>query len=356
MTEESTRREVLDRVKAIRQAQKRIKQKIKQILHILELLEDGTYPINQPWISLRRVTRVEDLRAKKHTTLRSALMADLEDLKALLESLKNDSKTLRRELFRRKTRRMRRRARRSERDFKRWAEEILKEAEKEGYLSDEEVEKLRAEAEDVVDQWADVLDRDPSRKNIEKTLGSMYTPLAFGSDPDKGKLGKAMDSLKQAGRKRANRARARFEKTPTRENAKRLFNSGAESQVLGGEEDDLWDTVQETAGKRAGNAERRFRRNQTVRILPAHESHADFLWRSGRHPVHLFAAGISSDEPHQTLPGRSGRHTATAFEEILWEAGLLGRHLPEEPYRYSQVLGLEAGHETRHTLNGLNPE
>ncbi len=33
--------------------------------------------------------------------------------------------------------------------------------------------------------------------------------------------------------------------------------------MLGGEEDDLWDTVHDSAGKRAGNAERRFRRNPT---------------------------------------------------------------------------------------------
>lgn len=208
-------------LQSIRSAQTLVREKIKRIQEQLKRLESE--PGSPPWVTFRRVRTVEELRSH-HPTLQQALKQDLMLLKSHMRDLGKQVIGLRTKA-----------AKQASRDFARRLEEVLKNAEKTGSLSDAELAELRAEAEDVLKQFVGILNSAPSEKNIELVLGELETPLLLGSDLDSGTTGEALRAVARASEKLVEQKEKAFRNNPTAANLDKLLQSKATAQTVGGQ-------------------------------------------------------------------------------------------------------------------------
>lgn len=210
---------------AIRQSQISVSKRIREIQEQLKRIEK--FPPTQPWVSFSRVQELKDLRSP-HRTLREALKRDLQILKAHSTDLKTEARML-------KNRAARQHARQTSRDFKKRLQEVLSKAEQRGELDGSELEDLREEADAVLSNFINILETDPTPKNVESVLGEMEIPMLLGGDTDSGECGRAWGSLGAAADKIRDRVDQGFRRKPTVENLQKMLESEILKQQLGGD-------------------------------------------------------------------------------------------------------------------------
>jgi hypothetical protein len=214
--------QVRQQIQSIRDAQKKIRDKIEHIKQQLRRLE--TIPGTQPWVSFNRVQTVRELKSPlPHLTLKDVLKHDLMALKSQLRDLDRKSMTVRVQA-----------ADGASRDFEKELEKKLKDAEKDGSLPENELAELRSKAESIIKQYVDILNAHPSEKNIERVLDKLETPLLLGSDTDSGICGEALRSVASASEKLVAQKEKTFRMNPTADNFDTLLQSKDTAQLVGG--------------------------------------------------------------------------------------------------------------------------
>jgi LysM repeat protein len=207
-------------LQSIRNAQKKIREKIGHIKKQLKRLE--SLPSSQPWVSFRRVQTVKELKS---------------NLPTLKEVLKNDLKVLTSELHelgREGINVQVRAADAASKDFNKELEKALKAAEKDGSLSGENLADLRFKAESVVKKYVDILRAAPSEKNMERVLDSLETPLLLGSSTESGVCGDALQAVARASEKIVAQKEKAFRNNPTADNFDKLLQSQGTASFVGG--------------------------------------------------------------------------------------------------------------------------
>jgi nucleoid-associated protein YgaU len=212
--------QVRQQLHSIRDAQKKIRDKINHIKKQLKRLE--TLPGTQPWRSFHRAQTVKELKSP-FPTLKDALKHDLMVLKSELRNLGRKGISVRIQG-----------ADRANKDFEKELEKKLKEAEKDGSLPENELAELRSKAESVVKQYVGILNAAPSEKNIERVLDKLETPLLLGSDTESGTCGEALRAVASAAEKLVVQKEKAFRKNPTADNFDQLLQSKATAATVGG--------------------------------------------------------------------------------------------------------------------------
>ncbi len=207
-------------LRSISTAQKAVNEKIMKIKQQLKRLESA--PDAPAWITFKRVQTIKELRSP-FPTLKQALKHDLLMLKSQLRALDHLAISARTQA-----------AHRARTDFEKRLREILRNAEKSGSLSEEDLIQLRTEAESVVKQFTDVLNAAPSEKHMENVLESLETPLLLGSDPNTGVCNGAFQALAKASEKIVEQKDKIFRKNPSDGNLNGLLQSKSIAQVAGG--------------------------------------------------------------------------------------------------------------------------
>jgi hypothetical protein len=220
MAHTNDRQKTHQKIRSIRNAQRKIRDRIKQIIKQLKHLE--SIPGSQPWVTFRRVQTIKELNSPHHT-LKSALKQDLIVLKSELRQLHRDVLNVRLQP-----------AERANQDFEKELERTLKVAEKDGTLAEGDLVELRAKAESVLQQYVNILKVAPTEKNIERVLSKAETPLLLGSDTDSGTCGKALNAVAGASEKLVAHKDRLFRKNPTVDNFDKLLQSKANAQLVGG--------------------------------------------------------------------------------------------------------------------------
>lgn len=184
-----------------------------------DLIRFKGIPDATPFISFRKATSIKDLMGDSTTFLES-LRKDLKKLRALLKSLHKDEKAT-----------MRRTPERAGKSFEDRLEDALKNAEKAGSLDAEVLAGLQAEAEEVVELWAELLIADPSDKNLESTLEALSNAMLIGAES----VDKGLKALVSASGAQQGKAREKFQKVPSSKNMAEILKKAAISEMFGGE-------------------------------------------------------------------------------------------------------------------------
>jgi hypothetical protein len=210
-----------EHLRSISDARRRIRDKIDLIEKKLKYIEN--VPSSNPWISKRVVQTIEELASSTHYSLRDALIHDINILKSKLRDLDREAMNVRIQG-----------AQRARRNFRSETLKTLKEAENKGGLSDSEMASLLVDAEKVLKRFVDILNANPSEKNIGNVLGSLGSPLHFGADSESGVSGEAFRALKRASEILVDQKEKTFRRNPTEENFVGLLNSKSNAMRLGG--------------------------------------------------------------------------------------------------------------------------
>jgi hypothetical protein len=227
MTTLHQRPQLAGRLKTVQDAQRRISEKMQAILAQLKKLKN--VPGTQPWVSIGRVHKIEDLKSS-FPDLRTALRHDLLILQNTMRALKVSEKNIR-------TAMVRKRALQNSSDFKKRLEKVLREAEKRGELDDKDLNLLLVESEQVLEEFINLLEANPSEENIELVFSEMEVPFLLGCDSDSGACGKALRSAGKAAKILYEKDEQRFRKSPDVNNFGKMLNSKARGYLVGAEVD-----------------------------------------------------------------------------------------------------------------------
>ena len=216
-------------IQEIRNAQKKIEKRIRDIQEQLKKLED--VPSSQPWITKKRTTVIAELRSP-HVSLKQALNNDLMLLRQQLRQLNQQVKTL-------KNRAALQNAAQARKDLENKFEEMLKKAERgSGGLSDEEMDVISQQSADVLDKYVTILDTNPTPENVKGVLENIYIPLlSSGSgSAGEGAVNRATGALGRASDKIRDKAEKNFRSSPTVDNFDSFLGSQELGQLVGGSE------------------------------------------------------------------------------------------------------------------------
>lgn len=202
---------------SIQRSRQRIKARINETIAMLEKAD--AMPANQPWISMNRISRVEDLKGK-HFTLREALEADLRILRIKMRELNESDKQ--------------KQARVSSRRFGRTIIKALNAMDERGYYTEGEKRKIKAAAQKAMIDGARLLNEYPSGKNIKSLLFDMADCERLGLGSSLGVIWSgAWGAVKHAETKLFYGAQKSFRNKPTVENFDRYLINAAAAERLG---------------------------------------------------------------------------------------------------------------------------
>lgn len=212
--------QTMSRLKTIRNAQQQVANRIKEIQEQLKQVEK--MPSSQPWTTFKRVATVKELQSP-HRSLKEALKHDLLALKSELRGMKIQERKV-----------IRQNAVQASRDFKRRLEAALKKGEQSGALDEGELAALQIESLQVLSRFVDILNANPSIKNVDTVLNEMELPMLLGADSPGGECDKAFKALGNASVKLQNEAESKFRTNPTTDNLDSFLQSRGLTQKLGG--------------------------------------------------------------------------------------------------------------------------
>ena len=216
---------VSGQVQDIRATKREIWILIRELQKKLKAAKD--IPETQPFISFKKVTSIAELRGDA-VSYHDALRKDIKKLRAWLKRL-NASEG----------RAIRRPALRAGKAFRARAEQIFKDAEKNGTVDGEELESLQKEAETVVNMWARALRQAPTAKNMESALKALQDAAVIGAEGTE----KGFDALIYGSGKMRSIAANKFRRNPTKENLAAVLKAAALNDAVGGEGERIGDRV-----------------------------------------------------------------------------------------------------------------
>jgi DNA repair exonuclease SbcCD ATPase subunit len=292
----------------LRETQQRLQAQITKIENQLAQLEVYKIPDSQPYITLKWVSRVEELAAP-NKPLRTALKEDLAELKKQLENLRQASRNLHLANPWIETLKAKRQALSTSTDIRRRLKESLDKLAQEqargGSFDEEAIAGLVDEAEKNLTRLVEILKRNPTKSNARNALREMEIPLLLRGQCRTGACESAFDTLNSAGKKWVEEAKQKFKREPTVANAKAMLNDAAAAALIGYDDcSGVSDSLNEGAEKMRKNADQSFRRNPTVENFKAMEQ-ADIV--CGQLSIEpLKPSGMRQVAPgtmHEVMPG-----------------------------------------------------
>ncbi len=210
---------VSGQVQSIRDLKREIWKTIRELQKDLKKAKD--IPESTPFISFKVAKSIADLRGDS-VSYHDALRKDIKKLRAWLRTLSASE-----------ARAIRRPALRAGKAFRARAEEVIRNAEKDGSLDGEELASLQKEAESVVNMWARALRQAPTTKNMEATLKALEDAAAIGADGCE----EGFEALIYGSAKMQSGAVKKFRSNPTKENLAAVLKTIQVNQSVGGESD-----------------------------------------------------------------------------------------------------------------------
>ena len=217
-----------NRLRVVNAAQQRISRRIEGIKKQLKSLRDS--PSTQPWVSFKRVSNVSELLGS-HANIKDALRCDLQTLKAQLRDLHRQSGRLKYKV-------MQQNAARARTNFQNMATKTLNQVanrQLEGKEFDEgRLNALVKESERVLGMYVNILEANPSERNIRGVLKQLEDALLLGGGDPGGTSDRAFQSMAKASDKLHTKADKAFRKNPTSEKFAETLHSMGTSMLLGG--------------------------------------------------------------------------------------------------------------------------
>lgn len=229
---------VLDnRLRAIEKARENIRFRIGQIHKQLHSLEVEHASGSHTWISLERVSTLEEWVAKnkekmsgRSKSIREQLEEDIAELQRNLDSLKAESERTRRSG-------QHLRARRASdlfvKDFLTLQRSIRRDREADPAL----VARLKRDAESAVEQWRKTVKQNPTRQNVLAMLQQIRTSELLGVDGDA--VADALGLLGELASAHTRAAADEFRRSPTSKNFGDYLQAIRQAQLMGVSYDDL---------------------------------------------------------------------------------------------------------------------
>ena len=210
-------------LRSLRLEQQKIVQLIAKINEQLGRIEKEELSPNQPYVSLRRVKSVKELRGE-HKNLQEALREDLKMLRRQLKQVRADQTAMRRSV-------VRQHIAASKARLKSFIETMVKD----GVVDATELAKAQNMADQILNKSVGLMNSNPTTENIRGTLESLADTQMLGADPDKGASATALNALSDAAKKRRAKFERQFRRSPTSRNFAEMLDAEGLAQSLGAE-------------------------------------------------------------------------------------------------------------------------
>ena len=211
------------------------RQRLKTLLgkqeNLLKLIEEKGIPDSQPYISFKKAKSIGDL-AGEPGGLRKALRNEIEAIKRSLNQLLHEARTVRRVGYKEFVKREREAVVRIDRKFEAEVTRVLREAEKRGHLTDEELAGLQNGADQILDAYSNLLRLDNTESAMRDVLNQLADTMVLGGgDPKVAQ--RAMLALTDAGKENLEKAKRTLSQAPSNKNARQLIRAAANLELLG---------------------------------------------------------------------------------------------------------------------------
>jgi nucleoid-associated protein YgaU len=223
--------ETQQKIAQIEAEQGRLKALLDKQKNLLELIEKESLPDSQPYISFKKGTSVLDLRGPPGG-IREVFRNEITRIKQEIEQLRREARTVRRHGYREFVQRERAAVARIDRQFEAHARRVLRDAERRGHLTDEELMGLQKGADEILEAFTGLLQLDSSESAVRDVLSQLADTMALGGG-DSAVAKRALDAVGGAAKGHLEKARQALSQRPSEKNARQVIRAAANLELLG---------------------------------------------------------------------------------------------------------------------------